>query len=134
LQFLPYPREDTLQVSQHLVIPEAQHADALRLQRRATLGITSPAFVTGVLASIQFDRQLRRAAIEVQHEALQRVLLAELETAQLMAAQAAPEQVLRICHLAAQSPGGQQQGRRHGRGAPGCGFSAAVALGQGGKM
>jgi hypothetical protein len=86
MQYLPNPRQHTLEVLKHLVIPETQYADTLRFEIRRSFSITFFAFLGVVLSTVQFDRQFGGGAIEIEHETTQRVLFAKLETADLLAA------------------------------------------------
>jgi hypothetical protein len=85
---------------QHIVVPEAQHTQSASFQ------CSSPRFVARgvvkVLASVQLDDQPQFRAIEVDEVTRDRVLSAELETAEPATSQVLPKSMFRICSLRAQ--------------------------------
>ena len=95
--------QDTAGVMQDVLIPEAEHAVAQGFQFCCAFGICS--LLPAMLATVQFDDQLRRQAGEVRHIGTHRVLAAEPEPGELLSAQVEPEGFLGIGRIAPQSPG-----------------------------
>lgn len=93
---------------EHLVVPETQNPVALAVQpSRPRLVPDAP---PSVLTAVDLDHHPRLDADEVDDEATDWVLAAELEAVQLPLAQLRPEQPLGEGHLAAQSAGGRLGG------------------------
>jgi hypothetical protein len=82
VQYLP---EDMREVSDDLFISESEYPIAKGTQLLSTRGITCSLPIMG--ASIELDGELMGGAIEIQHEAANRVLAPKLESAEPLPAQ-----------------------------------------------
>jgi hypothetical protein len=100
------------------MIPKSQYPYTARLEVARALLIAGAPWRGVVLASVDFDRQFSCRAIEIQHEACDRVLLAKAETVELFATQAVPQALLGVGHVLAQVARGLQEGRWDGGGSP----------------
>ena len=69
-----------------LMIPEAQHFDALFREKTVSLFISGPLIRETVSTAIQFHSQLRDGAVEIENVDAARVLSAELELVETMVA------------------------------------------------
>jgi hypothetical protein len=94
--------QNALDVVKHLVVPEPQHAPALRLQPPITLSIVRRPVV---LPAIAFDDQAGPDAHQIGHVRPQGQLSTELGVHQLSAAQALPQGLLGVGALCAQRAG-----------------------------
>ena len=92
-------RQNTLNIRQHIVVPEANYTKALRFQPVGPCGISR----IGMLATVHFDDQPRISTQEVSNVAPYRHLSAELCACQLPIAQVLPQLALRIGRIAAQA-------------------------------
>jgi hypothetical protein len=86
---------------QHVVIPEAQHLESLRLQPRIAYFV---ALTVRMLAAIHFDHYARGEADEVEDIRSQRGLAAEMY-AELMRTHPAPQFPFCIRHVVAELAG-----------------------------
>jgi hypothetical protein len=105
-QYLANPRQDTVHVLVHFVVPETQNAITLCFQPCASLSIPFALNRLGVLTSIELDDQLPVEAREVDDEGAARHLATELMLFKLAIAQAGPK--LLLCHglVASETAGG----------------------------
>lgn len=78
-------------LAQHLVVPETQHAPALRLQELRALLVMRQSVAMRVLATVELDDQAGCHAGEVREVGADGMLAAEFVLAQLLGAQVAPE-------------------------------------------
>ena len=79
---------DAFGLLQHVVIPEAQDAVALVLQKQAALLVVG--LLVGVLSAVQFDNQPDCRGGKIGDVTANDVLAAEFDAVQLSAAQAPP--------------------------------------------
>jgi hypothetical protein len=89
-------------IRHHVIIPEPQHSEALRLQMTLTTFVSEELRRCRVRGSIHLDDQSRRVACEVDHEIVDRGLLAELVAVLLQRAQLPPKLTLRRRAVATQ--------------------------------
>jgi len=81
------------------MIPETDYPPALRLKCSAPCAIC----LTVVLRTIQFDNQLSFNAAKVGNVGRNRMLAAELQSAQLLSTQDTQQPAFCICHFLAQT-------------------------------
>ncbi len=86
---------DALRVASQMRIPEPQRFDAARFQKLFPFLVVSPLVGKTVLASVQFNIQLRLFAKEIQIVITDRMLASELVMAETSVAQPAPHQFFR---------------------------------------
>lgn len=86
---------------QHLVVPEAQHPIATRLDKARSRQVVFGSFL--VLATIQFDYQAMFRAGEIGNVWANRKLAPEVRIMNLPASQAIPEMLLRVSEVLAKS-------------------------------
>jgi hypothetical protein len=79
-----------------LIIPEPEHAYAALCQLPLSLPVTGRLIGHRMAAAVELDREAGLRAVEVQNESAQRMLAAELPSAQPSTAQARPEPHLGI--------------------------------------
>jgi len=87
-------------IPQHLIIPEAEHAVACRLDDPAAGGVP----IRRMVATVDLDDQPRFRAIEVRDVPSDRVLTAELDAAETPVAEEHPHSALGILLRLAQLP------------------------------
>src|SRR5690606_5430643 len=92
-------QDHTVDVLQHVVVPETDHAITVRFDQPGSLIVGG---VVGVLPAVDFDGQLEAAAGEIDDEVADLILARELN-AELFAAQARPQASFRVRRLAPQS-------------------------------
>src|SRR5438034_1343016 len=88
------PIPDALRVAPQTGVPETQHLDTARNQKRLTLGVVVPLRWMTVVAPIQFNRQPRFLAKEIEVVDALGILAAKLVIAKTAVAQPAPHQFL----------------------------------------
>jgi hypothetical protein len=93
---------DTLDIVDHFVVPESKHSITLRDQPLVTRCIVS--FVVGMLATVDFDYQLRFQTDEIDNVRPHRPLSAKLATVDLTESNAPPQQLFRIRQITSQRP------------------------------
>ncbi len=103
-----------VEILQHFMIPKPQHPYTVRLEVARALRIAGALWRGVVLASIELNRQSHCGAIEIQHEACDRVLLAKAKTVELFATEALPQALLCVGQVLAQVSCGLQEGRWDG--------------------
>jgi len=89
-------------IPQHLIVPEAEHAVACRLDDPAAGGIGVP--IRRMVATVDLDDQPRFRAAEVRDVPSDRVLTAELDAAETPVAEEHPHSALGIRLRLAQLP------------------------------
>ena len=94
MQPLPNRLEDTIEVIEHLVVPESQHAKPCLLQKRRAYSVGLDIF--RVLAAVQLDNEPSFQADEIHDVVTERVLAPEFAAIKLPSAKTAPEQALRF--------------------------------------
>ena len=85
-------KDDSVEVRQHIIIPETEDLESLGFQERGAFGVARLA----MLATIDLDDQHRIEASEVRDIGQQAVLETELEPVDLAVADGLPEFLLRI--------------------------------------
>jgi hypothetical protein len=95
--------DDTLDIFDNIIVPEAQHAKLLRLQPLGTLAVVFHAF--RVLAAVKLDDEPGRQAGEVRDIATNRNLAPKPETFELLGTQIAPQAPLGIGRIPAKRAG-----------------------------
>ena len=117
------------------MVPEAQDAYASVVKHLRALSISSLATGLVVLPPVYFDSEFGGGAIEVQHEALDGMLLSEAEAIHLPSAEARPQEPLGIGHALAKVPGGIEKPFGNGGGLPrggwcgrGCGHGCGLEV------
>jgi hypothetical protein len=88
--------QHAFRILQHIIVPEAQHCDALRGQVSRALRVVRSLLWFGMLPAIQLDGEFRLMAIEVDEIGAEWMLAAEAVAEQLILAQQLPQQVFRI--------------------------------------
>jgi hypothetical protein len=91
-------------MTEHVVIPEAEHTIALAFQPSCSLAVANQALALGMLRTVNLDDEMRRQAGEVDYVISQRDLTAEVSAARLKAAQVAPENGFGVGRIVAQPP------------------------------
>lgn len=94
-----YCLDNTIQLSQHLIVPEPQHAKTSAFKKSRSLSII--ANVIGMLATINLDYDPKWQTHKIKNKTIKRMLTAELHT-QLFSAEPLPQLLLGIGHVAAQ--------------------------------
>jgi len=96
--------KDASGIREHLVVPESNHPESTGFQPTRPLRIRLS--LVSVLPTIKFNYQLGRVTNEI-HDVQPKWLLAfELEASETMRSYLAPQNALRIRHVAAQALGG----------------------------
>ena len=99
-------------IRQDIMVPEADHAVAMRFDKRGARGVT----VAGrMLSAIQFDDQSRPPAGEVGDMRADRKLADKFEAVELPRAQSCPQRLFRFGRVAAQHARGAGQAFLHHR-------------------
>ena len=93
-------REHTLGIRQHVVVPEADHAPALRSEIVVSLPV---ALRFCMLPAIDLDDDLSVDAGEVRNIWRDRMLATETPSAELVVAQACPQSTFGIRHVASKA-------------------------------
>src|SRR5258708_5937379 len=94
---------DALDIAEHLIVPEAQHAEPLPLQpRRPRIVLREP---TVMLPAIDLDDEPPIEADEVDDVATDRHLSAETMTVDLLEAELRPQALFRFRRIAAELTG-----------------------------
>lgn len=99
VQRLLYFDQHAVEVTQHLVVPEAEHGVAMRFDQLRSGDIGG---VAVMLAAVELHHQSRGAAGEVRDVGADRVLEDELPAVQLPVAQCVPQALLRVGAVAAE--------------------------------
>jgi hypothetical protein len=94
-----YRFQDTVAITQHVVIPEAENPITLRRQPPIALDIAG---ILGVLAAIDLDDKASLMANEIDDEATDQSLPPKAQAVEAMRAQRRPETMFGIGHVAAQ--------------------------------
>jgi hypothetical protein len=101
IEFSQQHLQDALDILQHFVVPEADHA----VSERPQIGITLRVIGSGcVLAAVHFYNEPPLAAQKVGVISPDWFLPDELECAELAVAQMAPKRLLRLRHRTAEGP------------------------------
>ena len=74
---VPQRFQHRIRFLQYLIVPEANHPNALFIQEPGALRIIFPDRISVMLTSIQFDRQLQFVAVEVENISAYRMLTPE---------------------------------------------------------
>ena len=86
----------------HPVVAEANYSQPILLNELLPLAIRH--FLPTMASAVDFDDQLGRWTIEVNHIRSDRVLPPELKSSQAVAAKLAPYQAFRNCHILPEFP------------------------------
>jgi len=95
------PRIHTVEIGQHLVIPESQNAITFSLQKCGSLTLLRRRVI--VLAAVDLDDQRRLVAHEIGDVAANRHLAAEFEPLHLLRAQDLPNLSFCVGHVSSQA-------------------------------
>jgi len=88
---VPNLKPHGFQLATQLMIPEAQHFDALLREELISLPISGALIEKAVPAAVKFNRQLRDRAVEIEEVAAAGVLAAKFEIIEAMVAEQAPQ-------------------------------------------
>jgi hypothetical protein len=87
---VPDFKSHSFELIAHLMVPKAQHLDSLFSEKPVSLFIPGPLVRETVSAAVEFHRQLRQRAIEIQEVDAACVLPADFEVVEAMVTQQTP--------------------------------------------
>ena len=102
---MPNFKSHRLKFAAQLVIPEAKHFDALAGEKSVSRFVSGPLVWKTVSAAVEFDRELRNRAVEIEEVDAARVLTTEFEFVETMVTQQTPQAFLGISGLLAELAG-----------------------------
>ena len=87
---MPDFKSHSFELIAHLMVPKAQHFDALFGEEPVSLFIPGPLVRETVSAAVEFHRQLRQRAVEIQEVDAARILATEFELGETSVAKQTP--------------------------------------------